>query len=227
VFKNQQYLWLRAGGAMKKVTIDMVSDVVCPWCIIGYERLQKAIAQLDDIEVTIQFHPFELNPNMPQEGQDVREHIMEKYGLTPAQSDQNRKQLIDAGASVGFKFDYFDGMRMANTFNAHKVLHYAGENGKQEALKLRLFAAYFSERRNVNDIDVLVNEAVSVGLNEQEVSELLANQTYADVVREHENLWLQRGIQSVPTFVIGNSGVAGAQDPDTLAQFIVQASTEQ
>lgn len=197
---------------MKKVTIDMVSDVVCPWCIIGYERLQKAIAQLDDIEVTIQFHPFELNPNMPQEGQDVREHIMEKYGLTPAQSDQNRKQLIDAGASVGFKFDYFDGMRMANTFNAHQVLHYAGENGKQEALKLRLFAAYFSERRNVNDIDVLVNEAVSVGLNEQEVSELLANQTYADVVREHENLWLQRGIQSVPTFVIGNSGVAGAQD---------------
>ena len=212
---------------MKKVTIDMVSDVVCPWCIIGYERLQKAIAQLDDIEVTIQFHPFERNPNMPQEGQDVREHIMEKYGLTPAQSDQNRKQLIDAGASVGFKFDYFDGMRMANTFNAHQVLHYAGENGKQEALKLRLFAAYFSERRNVNDIDVLVNEAVSVGLNEQEVSELLANQTYADVVREHENLWLQRGIQSVPTFVIGNSGVAGAQDPDTLAQFIVQASTEQ
>ena len=212
---------------MKKVTIDMVSDVVCPWCIIGYERLQKAIAQLDDIEVTIQFHPFELNPNMPQEGQDVREHIMEKYGLTPAQSDQNRKQLIDAGASVGFKFDYFDGMRMANTFNAHQVLHYAGENGKQEALKLRLFAAYFSERRNVNDIDVLVNEAVSVGLNEQEVSELLANQTYADVVREHENLWLQRGIQSVPTFVIGNSGVAGAQDPETLAQFIVQASTEQ
>ena len=212
---------------MKKVTIDMVSDVVCPWCIIGYERLQKAIAQLDDIEVTIQFHPFELNPNMPQEGQDVREHIMEKYGLTPAQSDQNRKQLIDAGASVGFKFDYFDGMRMANTFNAHQVLHYAGENGKQEALKLRLFAAYFSERRNVNDIEVLVNEAVSVGLNEQEVSELLANQTYADVVREHENLWLQRGIQSVPTFVIGNSGVAGAQDPDTLAQFIVQASTEQ
>ncbi|AEF02839.1 DsbA family oxidoreductase [Alteromonas naphthalenivorans] len=212
---------------MKKVTIDMVSDVVCPWCIIGYERLQKAIAQLDDIEVTIQFHPFELNPNMPQEGQDVREHIMEKYGLTPAQSDQNRKQLIDAGASVGFKFDYFDGMRMANTFNAHQVLHYAGENGKQEALKLRLFAAYFSERKNVNDIDVLVNEAVSVGLNEQEVSELLANQTYADVVREHENLWLQRGIQSVPTFVIGNSGVAGAQDPETLAQFIVQASTEQ
>lgn len=212
---------------MKKVTIDMVSDVVCPWCIIGYERLQQAIAQLDDIEVTIQFHPFELNPNMPQEGQDVREHIMEKYGLTPAQSDQNRKQLIDAGASVGFKFDYFDGMRMANTFNAHQVLHYAGENGKQEALKLRLFAAYFSERKNVNDIDVLVNEAVSVGLNNQEVVELLANQTYADVVREHENLWLQRGIQSVPTFVIGNSGVAGAQDPDTLAQFIVQAFTEQ
>jgi len=212
---------------MKKVTIDMVSDVVCPWCIIGYERLQKAIAQLHDIEVTIQFHPFELNPNMPQEGQDVREHIMEKYGLTPAQSDQNRQQLIDTGASVGFEFDYFDGMRMANTFNAHQVLHFAGEKGKQEALKLRLFAAYFSERKNVNDVDVLANEAVSVGLNEQEVREILANQTYADVVREHENLWLQRGIQSVPTFVIGNSGVAGAQDPDTLAQFIMQASTEQ
>ena len=212
---------------MKKVTIDMVSDVVCPWCIIGYERLQKAISQLDDIEVSIQFHPFELNPNMPQEGQDVREHIMEKYGLTPSQSDQNRQQLKEAGESVGFEFDYFDGMRMANTFNAHQVLHYAAKNGKQEALKLRLFAAYFSERKNVNDIDTLVSEAVAVGLSEQDVRELLVNQTYADVVREHESLWLQRGIQSVPTFVIGNSGVAGAQDPDTLAQFIVQASAEQ
>ena len=209
---------------MKKVTIDMVSDVVCPWCIIGYKRLQQAISLLDDINVDIVFHPFELNPDMPQQGQDVREHIMQKYGVTEAQSEQNRKQLTELGASLGFHFDYFEGMRMVNTFNAHQLLHYAQSMGKTEALKLRLFSAHFSERKNINDIDVLVSEAVSVGLDEDEARKVLQDQTYADDVRMHEQLWLQRGIRSVPTFVIGNQGVAGAQEPGTLAQFIRDAA---
>ena len=209
---------------MKKVTIDMVSDVVCPWCIIGYKRLQKAISLLDDIEVDIVFHPFELNPDMPPHGQDVREHIMQKYGATEAQSEKNRKQLRDLGNSLGFQFDYFDGMRMVNTFNAHQLLHYARTKGKTEALKLRLFSAHFSERKNINDINVLVGEAVSVGLDGDEARKVLVEQTYADDVRMHENLWLQRGIQSVPTFVIGNRGVAGAQEPETLARFIREAA---
>lgn len=212
---------------MKKITIDMVSDVVCPWCIVGYERLQKALTMLDDIQVNVQFHPFELNPDMPAEGQDVREHIMQKYGATAEQSAQNRKQLVEIGDSLGFHFDYFEGMRMANTFNAHQVLHLADELGKQEAMKLRLFSAYFSERKNVNDIDVLVGEAKAVGLDEKEVHQVIENQTYADAVREHENVWLQRGIQSVPTFVIGNSGIAGAHEPETLARFIKEAVEKQ
>jgi len=209
---------------MQKLTIDIVSDVVCPWCIIGYERLQQALAKIEDIDVSLQFHPFELNPNMPADGQDVREHIMQKYGATPAQSEQNRKQLTEIGQSLGFHFDYFDGMRMANTFNAHQLLHLADTMGKMEALKLRLFCAYFSERKNVNDIEVLVEEAVTVGIESQAARDALVNQTYADAVRTNENLWLQRGIQSVPTFVIGNQGVAGAQEPETLIRFIREAA---
>lgn len=212
---------------MKNVTIDIVSDVVCPWCIVGYEKLQQALATLDDVNATVNFHPFELNPDMPQEGQNLREHIMQKYGASEAQSQQTRQQLTDIGESLGFTFDYFDEMKMVNTFNAHQVLHLASLKGKKEALKLRLFAAFFSERKDVSDSQVLVDEAVAVGLDKAEVQEALAQQTYAEEVRMQEQLWMQRGIQSVPTFVIGNNGIAGAQSPETLAQFIREAMQQQ
>ena len=122
---------------MKKVSIDIVSDVVCPWCIVGYQHLQHAVAMLDDVEVSVNFHPFELNPSMSEEGQNLREHVMQKYGVTEAQSQQTREQLTDIGDAVGFKFDYFDEMKMVNTFNAHQALHLASLKGKKEALKLR------------------------------------------------------------------------------------------
>ena len=208
---------------MKKVSIDIVSDVVCPWCIVGYQHLQHAVAMLDDVEVSVNFHPFELNPSMPEEGQNLREHVMQKYGVTEAQSQQTREQLTDIGDAVGFKFDYFDEMKMVNTFNAHQALHLASLKGKKEALKLRLFAAFFSERKDVSDISVLIDEAVAVGLEKEDIQQALAQQTYADEVRMEEQLWMQRGIQSVPTFVIGNQGVAGAQPSETLAAFIQEA----
>ena len=208
---------------MKKVSIDIVSDVVCPWCIVGYQHLQHAVAMLDDVEVSVNFHPFELNPSMPEEGQNLREHVMQKYGVTEAQSQQTREQLTDIGDAVGFKFDYFDEMKMVNTFNAHQALHLASLKGKKVALKLRLFAAFFSERKDVSDISVLIDEAVAVGLEKEDIQQALAQQTYADEVRMEEQLWMQRGIQRVPTFVIGNQGVAGAQPPETLAAFIQEA----
>ena len=208
---------------MKKVSIDIVSDVVCPWCIVGYQHLQHAVAMLDDVEVSVNFHPFELNPSMSEEGQNLREHVMQKYGVTEAQSQQTREQLTDIGDAVGFKFDYFDEMKMVNTFNAHQALHLASLKGKKEALKLRLFAAFFSERKDVSDISVLIDEAVAVGLEKEDIQQALAQQTYADEVRMEEQLWMQRGIQSVPTFVIGNQGVAGAQPPEPLAAFIQEA----
>ena len=211
----------------KRVTVNMVSDVVCPWCIVGYQRLQEAIKTLDNIEVDIKFHPFELNPNMPEEGQNLREHIMEKYGISEQQSAQNRARLVEAGEQLGFSFNFTDDSRMQNTFKAHQLIHFAAENGLEEEMKLALFNAYFTDGKNINDLGVLVALAQTVGLDKSEAEQALKSEKYAQAVREEEALWMQRGIQSVPTFVIGNQGVAGAQEPATLAAFIAQAASQQ
>ncbi|MBJ2129698.1 DsbA family oxidoreductase [Alteromonas sp. IB21] len=212
---------------MQKVTVNMVSDVVCPWCIVGYQRLQEAIKTLDNIEVDIKFHPFELNPNMPEQGQNLREHIMEKYGISEQQSAENRARLVEAGEALGFVFNFTDDSRMQNTFKAHQLIHVAAKKGLEEEVKLSLFKAYFTDGKDVNDQNVLVDIANAVGLDASEVEEVLQNGKYAQAVREEEAIWMQRGIQSVPTFVIGNQGIAGAQEPATLAAFITQAVTQQ
>ncbi|MHC6646564.1 DsbA family oxidoreductase [Alteromonas sp. HB246098] len=212
---------------VQKVTVNMVSDVVCPWCIVGYQRLQEAIKTLDNIEVDIKFHPFELNPNMPAEGQNLREHIMEKYGISEQQSVENRARLVQAGEELGFAFNFTDDSRMQNTFKAHQLIHFAAQNDLEEEMKLSLFNAYFTDGKDVNDLGVLVELAEAVGLNKSDVEQVLKSEKYAQVVREEETLWMQRGIQSVPTFVIGNQGVAGAQEPETLAAFIAKAASQQ
>ena len=212
---------------MQKVTVNMVSDVVCPWCIVGYQRLQEAIKTLDNIEVDIKFPPFELNPNMPEQGQNLREHIMEKYGISEQQSADNRARLVEVGKELGFSFNFSDDSRMQNTFKAHQLIHFAAENGLEEEMKLSLFKAYFTDGKDVNDQTVLVEIAEAIGLDRGEVEEVLQNGKYAQAVREEEAIWMQRGIQSVPTFVIGNQGIAGAQEPATLAAFITQAATQQ
>ncbi|GFD84559.1 frnE protein [Alteromonas sp. KUL150] len=212
---------------MQKVTVNMVSDVVCPWCIVGYQRLQEAIKTLDNIEVDIKFHPFELNPNMPEQGQNLREHIMEKYGISEQQSADNRARLVEAGEVLGFAFNFTDDSRMQNTFKAHQLIHLAAKKGLEEEMKLSLFKAYFTDGKDVNDQKVLIEIADAIGLDGGEVKEVLQNGKYAQAVREEEAIWMQRGIQSVPTFVIGNQGIAGAQEPATLAAFITQAATQQ
>ena len=212
---------------VQKVTVNMVSDVVCPWCIVGYQRLQEAIKTLDNIEVDIKFHPFELNPNMPAEGQNLREHIMEKYGISEQQSVENRARLVQAGEELGFAFNFTDDSRMQNTFKAHQLIHFAAQNDLEEEMKLSLFNAYFTDGKDVNDLGVLVELAEAVGLDKAETEAVIKSEKYAQVVREEETLWMQRGIQSVPTFVIGNQGVAGAQEPATLAAFISQAASQQ
>ncbi len=154
---------------MQKVTVNMVSDVVCPWCIVGYQRLQKAIETLDDIDVDIKFHPFELNPNMPQEGQNLREHIMEKYGISEQQSAENRARLAAVGQEIGFTFNFTDDSRMQNTFKVHQLIHFAAENGLEEEMKLSLFNAYFTDGKDVNDLDVLIALDGDIGIDKAEV----------------------------------------------------------
>jgi len=197
-----------------QLRIDLVSDVVCPWCIIGYLQLQKALApRADRIQLELHWHPFELNPDMPPEGQDLREHIAKKYGSTPEQSRGARARLTELGASLGFEFNYTDDMRMVNTFRAHQLLHWAGEQGVQTGLKLALFDAFFRRGEDVSDTAVLTAVAGRVGLDETEAAAVLADGRYAQAVREDQRQWLEQGIQAVPTFVINQQYlVQGAQE---------------
>ena len=194
--------------------VDLVSDVVCPWCIIGYKQFEQALAErAEEIELELHWHPFELNPQMPPEDQDLAEHLAGKYGTTPEQSRVARQRLTDIGDALGFTINYGDGMCMVNTFRAHQLLHWAAEQGLQTALKLALFEAFFTRGEDVNDAAVLVATAERAGLDGEQASEILADARYAQAVREDQRQWIEQGIQAVPTFIInGQYMVQGAQE---------------
>ncbi|WP_117885400.1 DsbA family oxidoreductase [Aureibaculum luteum] len=206
----------------EKLKIDIVSDVVCPWCTIGYKRLEKAIAELGvEDQVAIEWHPFELNPDMPAEGQNVDEHITEKYGSTKEQQIASKQNMTDVGAALGFKFDYFDDMRMVNTFDAHVLLDYAKDFKKQTELKMRLTTAFFSERKDVSKREVLKQALLDVGLNAVEGLARLDNDEARYNVKSKEGYWKNLGINSVPTIVFDRkSAVTGAQPIETFKQVL-------
>ena len=196
--------------------VDIVSDVVCPWCIIGYKQLIRAVdSNPGRYQLAVRWHPFELNPQMPAEGQNLREHLAQKYGTTPEQSRAARQRLSSMGDSLGFKFDYFDDMRMVNTFRAHQLLHWAAEHSLQTELKLALFSAFFSRRRDVSDGGVLIEEAQSVGLPAAEAAEVLDDGRYAEAVRAEQRYWQEREVHAVPMFLFnGKYQVPGAQESE-------------
>lgn len=211
----------------EKLKIDIVSDVVCPWCTIGYKRLEKAISELGiEDKVEIEWHPFQLNPNMPVEGQNVTEHITEKYGATPEQQKGSEQNMIDVGAELGFKFDYFDEMRMVNTFESHILLDYAKQFGKQTELKMRLTTAFFSERKDVSDRAVLKQALLDVGLNAEEALAKLDNENARKDIADQETHWKNLGINSVPTIVFNmKSAVTGAQPVDVFKKILTDLTT--
>jgi predicted DsbA family dithiol-disulfide isomerase len=206
----------------EKLRIDIVSDVVCPWCIIGYKRLEQALDQLDpSVEVEITWHPFELNSDMPAEGQNLREHIMRKYGTTHEQSVQARQNLTATGEELGFQFNYFDEMRMVNTFRAHQLIAFAKSEGKQHEMEMALFSAFFSEKKDVNELEVLVDAAVSVGLDAGAARDALVTERFAQQVRQEQAEWTSLGITAVPAYVYnGKYLVSGGQTPDVHTQVI-------
>lgn len=207
-----------------KLKIDIVSDVVCPWCTIGYKRLEKAISELGiEDKIDLEWQPFELNPNMPAEGQDLHEHIAEKYGSTMEQQKESQKTMTDAGEELGFTFDYFEGMRMSNTFEAHVLLEYAREFGKQTELKMRLTKAFISERKDVSDRAVLKEALLDVGLNAEEALAKLEDQEARKEVRDKEAYWQNIGVRSVPTIVFNEkSAVTGAQPIDLFKKVLTE-----
>src|SRR5450631_2036019 len=158
----------------RQLKVDFVSDVSCPWCVIGLRSLEAAVAKVKgDIAVDLHFQPFELNPQMGAEGQDIVEHIAQKYGSSPVDIERNREAIRARGAAVGFEFNMQKRGRIYNTFDSHRLLHWAEMEGKQEALKNALFAAYFTDGRDPSDHAVLVDVARTVGLDAKRAAAIL------------------------------------------------------
>ncbi len=204
--------------------IDFVSDIACPWCAVGLNSLEIALARLgDEVPVDLHFQPFELNPQMPAEGEDATEHLSRKYGAPPEQLAKNRDHLRERGAEVGFAFG--ERPRVWNTFDAHRLLHWAGTVSldKQRALKHELLAAYHSRAENPGAHDVLLKSAEAVGLDVERAHALLASGEFTAEVRAAEQHWQQLGIHSVPAVIIADRHlVSGGQPPEVFEQALRQ-----
>jgi len=210
--------------------IDFVSDVSCPWCVIGLKSLEKALANLqDELEVDMHFQPFELNPGMGPDGQDIFEHISEKYGSSQEQQDKSREMIRERGANLGFTFDMGKRGRIYNTFDAHRLLHWAEtQPAGQKALKEKLFEAYFTKGENPGAMDVLLRVAGEVGLDQDAARQVLESNTYADEVRQAEYYWQRAGIRSVPAIVINERHlISGGQPPEVFEQALRKIAREE
>lgn len=206
----------------ESLDIQFVSDIMCPWCVVGLGNLNKALDELKDtVSADITFQPFELNPEMRPEGQDFSEHITEKYGITKAQSDENRAMIQARGKEVGFDFNFTSESRMRNSFDAHRLLHWANLEGKQAELKMALFKAHFTHNQDVSDYSTLANLAASVNLDPAAAKGILENGHFTEEVRKLEQQWQQHGISSVPTVIINNKyAISGGQPADTFKKAI-------
>jgi predicted DsbA family dithiol-disulfide isomerase len=202
--------------------IDFVSDVACPWCAVGLYSLEKALANIGDaVPVQLHFEPFELNPTMPPEGEDATEHLSRKYGAPPEQLARSRAALRERGAAVGFTFG--DRTRVWNTFDAHRLLHWAGLEGKQRELKHALLTAYHTNGENPGAREVLLRLAGEVGLDVARAQAIIDSEQYAGEVRERERFWQKRGIHSVPAIVIDDHHlISGGQPPEVFEQALRQ-----
>jgi predicted DsbA family dithiol-disulfide isomerase len=210
--------------------IDFVSDVSCPWCAIGLKSLQQALQRVGgEIAADIHFQPFELNPGMKAEGQDIAEHITEKYGSTPAQLAQSQETIRQRGAAVGFTFDMDKRSRIYNTFDAHRLLHWAeGQGpGRQLALKERLFQAYFTQGEDPSSHELLLRAAGEVGLDVGQARTVLESNAFADEVRQQEYYWQRAGIRSVPAVIVNERHlISGGQPPEVFEQALRQIAQQ-
>jgi len=212
-----------------KLKIDFVSDVSCPWCVIGLRALEQPRERVGDaFSADIHFQPFELNPQLPQTGQDITEHLVQKYGSTPEQLRHNQEAIRARGAELGFTFDMGKRSRVYNTFDAHRLLHWAELEGRQLELKRALFAAYFTAGRNPSDREVLVDLATQAGLDPVRAREVLESGRYADEVREREQMYGRLGIQAVPSVIFNDKYlIQGGQPVDIFEQALRQIASEE
>jgi predicted DsbA family dithiol-disulfide isomerase len=206
--------------------IDFVSDVACPWCAVGLHSLETALTRLGDgVQVELHFQPFELNPDLPPEGVETLPYLMKKYGSTAERVAQNREAIRQRGAEVGFTF----GERpwVWNTFDAHRLLHWAGLEGKQRELKHALLSAYHTHAQNPGDTEVLVRLAEEVGLDAPRARQILESDEYAGEVRAAERHFQQLGISAVPSMIIdGRHLIQGGQPPEVIERALRQLAAQ-
>jgi predicted DsbA family dithiol-disulfide isomerase len=210
--------------------IDFVSDVSCPWCAIGLASLERALDKLDgEISAQLHFQPFELNPSMPPGGQDITEHLTQKYRTTPEQQAAAREGIRQRGAAVGFEFRKEGRDRIYNTFNAHRLLHWAGleDAQRQHALKKALFKAYFTDGRSPADEQVLLDAVQAAGLDVSRARAILASDEFAAEVREQEEFYTSHGIHAVPAVIVNDRHlIQGGQPPEVFEQALRQIASE-
>jgi len=211
-----------------KLKIDFVSDVSCPWCVIGLRALEQALERVGAaVTAEIHFQPFELNPQLPPDGQDITEHLVQKYGSTPEQLQRNRETIRARGAELGFTFEMGKRSRVYNTFDAHRLLHWAEAEGRQRELKRALCSAYFTEGRNPSDREVLIDVATRAGLDAVRAREVLESGRYADEVREREQFYGQQGIRAVPSVIVDDRYlIQGGQPVEVFEQALRQIASE-
>jgi len=209
--------------------IDIVSDVSCPWCIIGYQSISSALKQLTpEIAANISWHPFELNPAMPAEGEDMGEHLHKKYGSSKADFEQTRKMITARGEALGFQFNFKEDGRIFNTFNAHRLLYWARQLNKQTELKLALFRLYFTEGGNPSNIEQLLQVVAKVGLPAEEARVILQSDQFTREVRAEQAKYQGMGISSVPTFIINDKfKVTGGQAVEKFVEILHEITAQE
>ena len=202
--------------------IDIVSDISCPWCIIGYRQLAEALKQTNTT-YELHWHPFEINPDMALDGKNLREHGAKKHNRTEQQVQESRNRMTAAGAEVGFEFNFNDDTLVHNTFNVHQLLYWANQYGRTNDLKQALFNAYFTNNRNLSKKSVLTDIAAEIGLDDAEALTILDEQRFAKEVRDSEQHWREQGIQSVPAVIFNDHHlVSGAQGVENYISILKQ-----
>ena len=210
------------------IKIDFVSDVACPWCAVGLKSLEAAMARVgEDLQVEMHFQPFELNPQMPAAGEDAVEHLTRKYGISAEQAAQNGEAIRARGATLGFEFRMDRRRHVYNTFDAHRLLHWAGLEGPQRqlALKHALLRAYFTDGEDVSSVDTLARLAVEVGLEDARARQILASDEFAETVRQQESFYASQGITAVPSVIFNDRHlIQGGQPVELFEQALRQLS---
>lgn len=213
-------------SSVKSIQVDIVSDVVCPWCFVGYKQLQQAADALE-IELIISWRPFQLNPDMEPQGQNLREHLIEKYGISEQDSINARERLKKVGEELGIGFNFSDESRIYNTLDAHKLLTFALEQGKQNELKQALFNAYFTEQKNISDKQVLLDLTEQIGFEGDEVELALNSDELIQVVKNEIQSFQAQGITGVPAMIFQQKYlVTGAQGQDNYKNILSQLIAE-